>query len=107
MFALAGVQEASTPHDCAISFGILLFILLEDGTLVAQEGDWDSNSFSLGTGQRTQSLKGKKKKIYIVGLRADIASSTAICRTVVAKNRMKMINNHISINLYYIHIKSG
>jgi hypothetical protein len=36
-------------------------ILLEDGTLGVQEGDGD-NSFSLGTGQRTQSLNGEKKK---------------------------------------------
>jgi hypothetical protein len=39
-----------------------LIILLEDGTLGAQEGDGDNNSFSLGTGQWTQSLNGKKKK---------------------------------------------
>jgi hypothetical protein len=39
-----------------------LIILLEDGTLGVQEGDGDNNSFSHGTGQRTQSLNGKKKK---------------------------------------------
>jgi hypothetical protein len=31
--------------------------------LGVQEGDGDNNSFSLGTGQRTQSLNGKKKKL--------------------------------------------
>jgi hypothetical protein len=30
--------------------------------LGVQERDGDNNSFSLGTGQRTQSLNGKKKK---------------------------------------------
>jgi hypothetical protein len=35
---------------------------LEDGKLGIQEGDGDNNSFSLGTGQWTQSLSGKKNK---------------------------------------------
>jgi hypothetical protein len=39
-----------------------LIIILEDGTMGVQEGDGDNNSFSLGTGQRTQSLNGKEKK---------------------------------------------
>jgi hypothetical protein len=43
-----------------------LMILSEDGTLGVQEGDGDNNSFSQGTGQRTQSLNGKKKKKIIL-----------------------------------------
>jgi hypothetical protein len=45
-----------------------LIILLEDGTLGVQEGDGD-NSFSHGTGQRTQSLNGRKKKKTSTGVR--------------------------------------
>jgi hypothetical protein len=36
--------------------------------LGVQGGDGDKHSFSLGTGQRTQSLNGKKKKKAIVRL---------------------------------------
>jgi hypothetical protein len=81
---------------------------LEDGTLGVQEGDGD-NSFSLGTGQRTQSLNGKKKKkTYTKKLRSRLNlknsfSSETMSRVLSTNVNIKIYKNIILSVVLYVY----